>query len=225
MPITIVHESLPYVDPEPTAAERAAAEALIAHERTLEPDDPHHIHLPPAPTPTAFLTPLLTAELTRIASTNPEGTPSKAKLAALDLARYEAPDPPSPTTLSALPPSEARAQLQDLLSRAYASHGYVASRRAHLALLEAYGKNAWLVGNAGLEAEVRAAEAELSAARREVDATTLRRRQAQDAVAGEMASLEEAWKRGVGRVLETEAAVEGLRREGLGLRRLLAEGV
>ncbi|KAH6845117.1 Pre-mRNA-splicing factor SPF27 [Chaetomium sp. MPI-CAGE-AT-0009] len=224
MPITIVHESLPYVDPDPTAAERAAAEALIAHERTLEPDDPHHIHLPPAPTPTAFLTPLLSAELSRIANASPDA-PSKAKLNVLDLSRYEAPEPPSPTTLSALPAADARAQLAALLSRAYASHGYVSSRRAHLALLEAYGKNAWLVGNAALEDEVRRAEAELAAARREVDAVTLRRRQAQDAAAGEMASLEEAWKRGVGRVLETEAAVEGLRREGLGLRRRLAEGV
>lgn len=186
------------------------------------PDDPHHLHLPPPPTPTAFLTPLLTAELTRLA-THPD-SPSQAKLTALDLSRYEAPDPPSPSTLAALPTTQARAQLlQDSLARAYASQGYVASRRAHLALLEAYGKNAWLVGNAALEGEMRAAEAELAAARREVDGATLRRRAAQDGVAGEMASLEEAWRRGVGRVLETEAAVEGLRREGDGLRRVLAE--
>ncbi|KAH6649892.1 Pre-mRNA-splicing factor SPF27 [Chaetomium tenue] len=222
MPVDFVHESLPYVDPDPTPAERAAAEALIAEERTQVPDDPHHLHLPPAPTPTAFLTPLLTAELTRLATTDPS-TRSQSKLTALDFTRYEAPDPPSPATLNTLPTAHARAQfLQTTLSRAYASHSYIASRRTHLALLEAYGKNAWLVGNASLEGEVRAAEQELAIARREVDATTLRRRAAQDAVAGEMAALEEAWRSGVGRVLETEAAVEGLRREGLGLRRRLA---
>ncbi|EAQ92452.1 hypothetical protein CHGG_00687 [Chaetomium globosum CBS 148.51] len=203
MPIDIVHESLPYVDPDTTPAERAAAEALIAEERTQVPDDPHHLHLPPAPSPTAFLTPLLTAELTRLSTTDPS-SPSQSKLTALDFTR-RAPN-------SSKPRSRGRT----------ASHSYIASRRTHLALLEAYGKNAWLVGNAALEGEVRAAEQELAGARREVDATTLRRRAAQDAVAGEMAALEEAWRRGVGRVLETEAAVEGLRREGLELRRRLA---
>ncbi|KAL2159705.1 hypothetical protein VTH06DRAFT_2274, partial [Thermothelomyces fergusii] len=91
MPITIVHESLPYIDPDPTPAERAAAEALIAQERSLVPDDPHHALLPPPPQPTAFLTPLLAGELERLAAA-PD--PAKAKLAALDLSRYEAPEPP-----------------------------------------------------------------------------------------------------------------------------------
>ena len=41
----------------------------------------------------------------------------------------------------------------------------------------------------------------------------------QENVSGEFATLEETWKRGVGRVLETEVAVEGLRREILDKRR------
>ncbi|KAK4248798.1 Pre-mRNA-splicing factor SPF27 [Corynascus novoguineensis] len=212
MPITIVHESLPYIDTDPTPAERAAAEALIAQERALVPDDPHHALLPPPPEPTTFLTPLLTTELSRLAS-SPD--PSKSKLAALDLARYEAPDPPSDDA----PVSE----LQAALARSYTSHAHVRSRRAHLALLDSYGRNAWLVGNHALEGELRQLERELAEARREVDLTTLRRREAQDAVAGEMASLEAAWRAGVGRVLETEAAVEGVRKEILELRRRLAE--
>ncbi|KAK4104082.1 hypothetical protein N658DRAFT_241652 [Parathielavia hyrcaniae] len=220
--ITTIHESLPYIDPDTTPSERAAAEALIAQERSLVPDDPHHALLPPPPPPThksPFLTPLLTTELTRLSSSS---DPSKSKLTALDLSRYEAPDPPSPTALSALSPPEAAALLQQTLARAYTAQTYIASRRAHLALLDAYGKNAWLVGNYQLEGELRALEAELAGMRREMDLLTLRRREAQAQAGPEMASLEEAWKRGVGRVLETEAAAEGLRREVLAERRRIA---
>ncbi|KAK4122361.1 hypothetical protein N657DRAFT_531667, partial [Parathielavia appendiculata] len=214
--ITAVHESLPYIDLDPTPSERAIAEALIAQERSLVPDDPHHALLPPPPTATPFLTPLLTAELSRLASSS---DPSKAKLAALDFSRYEAPDPPSPTTLSTLPPSEATTLLQQTLTRAYTAQTYISSRRAHLALLDTYGKNAWLVGNYYLEGELKALEKELAETRREIDLLTLQRKETQAQAGPEMASLEEAWKRGVGRVLETEAAAEGLRREVLAERR------
>ncbi|KAK4032487.1 Pre-mRNA-splicing factor SPF27 [Parachaetomium inaequale] len=218
MPITIVHESLPYIDPDPTPTERAAAEALIAAERALVPDDPYHALLPPPASPTPFLTPLLTTELTRLSSAP---TPQKSKLSALDFTRYEAPDPPN---TSGLPPSKTIPLLQTALTAAYTSHTYISSRRAHLALLDSYGKNAWLVGNHQLEGELKALERELAEARRKVDLVTLNRKEAQDAVAAEMVSLGEAWKSGVGRVLETEAAVEGVRREVLGVRRRVAEG-
>ncbi|KAG7288653.1 hypothetical protein NEMBOFW57_005007 [Staphylotrichum longicolle] len=208
--ITTVHESLPYIDPDPTPTDRAAAEALIAAERALVPDDPHHALLPPPPSETThpFLTPLLAAELDRLAA-SPD--PSKSKLAgALDLSRYEAPDPPANPTPETL---------QSTLARAYTAQSYIASRRAHLALLDSYGKNAWLVGNYQLEGELRALERELAEARREIDLVTLRRKEAQGQAGPEMRSLEDAWRSGVGRVLEAEAAAEGLRREGEGWRR------
>ncbi|KAK4138092.1 hypothetical protein BT67DRAFT_131190 [Trichocladium antarcticum] len=212
--ITTVHESLPYIDPDPTPTERAAAEALIAAERLLVPDDPHHALLPPAPTASASASPsasplLLQAELARLARS------PTSKLSALDLTRYEAPDPPSTTSLPLL---------QQSLAAAYTSQAYIAARRTHLALLDSYGKNAWLVGNQQLEGELRAVEGELAAARRAIDATTLQRKQAQDAAEPELVALEETWKRGVGRVLETEAAAEGLRREILEGRRRIAAG-
>ncbi|KAK3900738.1 Pre-mRNA-splicing factor SPF27 [Staphylotrichum tortipilum] len=203
--ITTIHESLPYIDPEPTPSSRAAAEALIAAERALVPDDPHHALLPPPPQPTPFLTPLLTSELTRL-STSPD--PSKSKLSALDLSRYEAPSLPSPPTADSL---------STTLAAAYTSHAYVASRRAHLALLDSYGRNAWLVGNEQLAGELKGLEAELAAAQREIDLVTARRKEAQERAGPELAALGEAWKGGVGRVLETEAAVEGVRREVLGV--------
>ncbi|KAH6630966.1 Pre-mRNA-splicing factor SPF27 [Chaetomium sp. MPI-SDFR-AT-0129] len=204
MPVDFVHQSLPYIDPEPTPEAIAAAEALITEERALVPDDPHHIHLPTAPTPTPFLTPLLTAELARLSSST---DPSTAKLSALNFTRYEAPEPSAPNSTSSA------SDLQTALSQAYTSHAYIASRRVHLALLDTHGRNAWLIGNEQLAGELRQLETELAATKREVDLVTLNRRAAQDAVAGEMGSLAGAWQGGVGRVLETEAAVEGVRRE------------
>jgi pre-mRNA-splicing factor SPF27 len=196
------------IDPEPTSSQRAAAEALITAERALVPDDPFHALLPAAPQPSKHLTPFLEAELSRAAT----GT----KLSALDFSRYEAVDPPS---LSSDTPSEtARAELSSALSRAYTSHKYVAGRRAHLALLDSYGKNAWLVGNWQLEGELKRVERELADAKRAIDVVSLQRRNAQAEVAAEMTGLDEAWRKGVGRVLETEAAAEKLRRDVLEVR-------
>ncbi|KAK3373321.1 Pre-mRNA-splicing factor SPF27 [Lasiosphaeria ovina] len=214
--ITTVHESLPYIDTEPTAAERAAATALIDAERASSgPDDAFHALLPPLPS-TSSLTPLLEAELARV-----QASPS-SKLSALDLSRYEAPELPS--GLASLPAPGARAALSAALARAYASQGYIAGRRMHLALLDSYGKNAWLVGNWQLEGCVRAVERELASARRAIDVVALQRQRAQDEAGPELKGLDETWRRGVSRVLETEAAAEGLRREILEVRRQRAEG-
>ncbi|KAI0164389.1 Pre-mRNA-splicing factor SPF27 [Hypoxylon sp. FL1284] len=191
---TTVHESLPYIDAEPSAAERAAAESLIAAELRASPPSPSSSALPSLPPPS--FSPLMSAELDRIASKQP--------LKAIDLTRYES-DPPSPSST----PPEQRAALR----RAYAAATYVEGRHAHLRLLDAYGRNAWLVGNWGLEAEVRTLERELAAARRDVDLLTVARRRAQDEVAGELRGLDEAWRRGVAAVVETEIAAEGLRRQ------------
>lgn len=46
-----------------------------------------------------------------------------------------------------------------------------------------------------------------------MDRLALERRRVQEGVAGEMRGLEVAWKKGVGSVLETEVAIEGLRNE------------
>lgn len=201
------------IDPDPTSASRAAAEALIAAERLLVPDDPHHALLPPPlPETSPFLTPLLASEFARIASSTSADPSKPPKLSALDLSRYEAPTlPPSFSTLSSA--EEKAALLQQTLSAAYTSQSYISSRRAHLALLDSYGKNAWLVGNYQLEGELKALESELAETKKAIDVLTLQRKEAQEQAGPEMQGLEETWKRGVGRVLETEAAAEGLRRE------------
>lgn len=173
-------------------------------ERAEVPDDPNHALLPPPAT--ANFTPAMSAELDRAAA--------KKTLSAIDLARYEALEPPSASA-----PAD---ELASVLRRAYASATYLSGRRAHLALLDSYGKNAWLVGNYGLEAELKALERELAEARREIDVLAVRRRRAQDGVAAELVGLEDTWKKGVARVLETEVATEALRREVLEARRRLA---
>ncbi|KAI5462579.1 Pre-mRNA-splicing factor SPF27 [Mariannaea sp. PMI_226] len=175
------HESLPYIDTEPTPEALDAARALIQAEATSQPRASS-----PAPEPS--FSPAIQSELSRIASS----TASQP----LDLSRYEAPssDAPPATAL----PSSAVAQ------------SYLESRQSNLALLEKWGKNAWLLGNHALESELQALERDLAAAKRDIDLVNLERRNRQEAVAAEMKTLDETWRAGVGRVLETEVAVEEL---------------
>ncbi|KAI0402536.1 Pre-mRNA-splicing factor SPF27 [Xylaria palmicola] len=199
---TTVHESLPYIDQEPTPSERIAAESLIAAELSSSssssassPESSSSSALPPLPPPN--FTPLMAAELSRVAS--------GAALDGIDATRYEIQDSPSSSSPSDLAP---------LLSRAYATHTYLRHRQAHLRLLDAYGKNAWLVANWHAEAgDLAALERDLAAARRDVDVVNLERRRRQDDVGEELRALGDAWRRGVGRVLETEVATEALRRQ------------
>ncbi|KAK7744464.1 hypothetical protein SLS53_003348 [Cytospora paraplurivora] len=200
-----------YVDPEPTPEERAAAEALISLERSAVPDDPDHALLPPPVQPN--FTPLVQAELDRIASSADPEKPTP--LRAIDLSRYEAPDVD--------PATAGRQDLEPALAQSYTAMSYLSARRQNLALLDSYGKNAWLVGNWHLEAELKALEGELAAARREIDLVTIRRQRLQGDVGGEIRGLDETWRRGVGRVLETEIAAEGVRREVLEVQRQLTE--
>jgi pre-mRNA-splicing factor SPF27 len=140
------------------------------------------------------------SELDRIASQTP--------LKAIDLSRYEVQDDSSSFPASAKP-----SDLVTPLQRAYATHTYLEGRRTHLQLLDAYGKNAWLVGNWQAEAELAALERDLAATKKEIDVVNIQRRRLQDEVADELKGLEESWKKGVGRVLETELATEGLRQQ------------
>ncbi|KAK6583881.1 hypothetical protein PZA11_003611 [Diplocarpon coronariae] len=177
MPLTnAIHESLPYIDSEPTPSERAAALALISLEASTPATASEHPLLPPlAP---QKLTPLMLSEFAR--------TLQKWRTA---------------------------------LERAYTSQSYLEGRIANLELLERYGKNAWLEGNRQLEDVLRALERELEERKGEIDGVVIERKNAQEAVSGELKGLEEGWRRGVGRVLETEVAAEAVRREILERRR------
>ncbi|CCT68742.1 related to BCAS2 family protein [Fusarium fujikuroi] len=178
------HESLPYVDQEPAPEALAAARDLIAAEASSQ-------HPLPTSNPEPSFTPAMIAELERVSQSTP--------LAPLDLSRYEAPSPGAPPA-TALP-------------AAAIAHSYLSSRLTNLELLEKWGKNAWLLGNHGLEAELQALERELAAVKREIDIVNLERQKRQNAVGAEIKTLDDTWRTGVGRVLETEVAVEELRRK------------
>ncbi|CAK7273185.1 hypothetical protein SEPCBS57363_005526 [Sporothrix epigloea] len=204
--ITSVHDSLPYIDPEPTPTQRKAAEALVAVERAAVPDDVNHALLRPLYEPK--YTQAIQTEIQRHADANSKGAMSEP-LRALDFSRYEIND--------SLPDGSDAAE--PALAKAYISQEYLRGRRAHLALLDRFGKNAWLVSNWRTEANLKRLEADLAEARKAVDSITLQRQRVQDEAASELQSLDTAWRIGVGQVLETEAAAEELRLQVLKTRR------
>jgi pre-mRNA-splicing factor SPF27 len=141
-----------------------------------------------------------------------------SKMSGIDMKRYEELDAPEPAT-DAEPRDATLARWTTALRQAYTSAEYVGARLTQLGLLEKFGKNAWLVGNAQLEDVLTRIEAELADVRTQHEEIGVLRRTQQEAVAGEVRTLEETWKKGVGRVLETEVAAEGLKAQILERRR------
>lgn len=73
-------------------------------------------------------------------------------------------------------------------------------------MLDAYGKNAWLVGNAQLEDLLRAVERELVGVREEVEATNRERKRLQEDGRRALEGAEERWRSGVGGLVEVLVA-------------------
>lgn len=143
-----------------------------------------------------------------------------SKLSGVDMKRYEdldAPENTNPTSDEDRP--ELLAKWNHALKQAYTSSGHVDSRLTQLGLLERFGKNAWLVGNSQLEDVLKRIETELAGVRKQQEEVEAQRRSQQEGVHGEIKTLEETWKKGVGRVLETEVAAEGLKQQILERRR------
>ncbi|POR34617.1 Pre-mRNA-splicing factor SPF27, partial [Tolypocladium paradoxum] len=103
------------------------------------------------------------------------------------------------------------ALLRPVLAAACVSAAYLDARARNLALLDAHGAPAWLLANYHLEHALRRVERELADVRRLVDDVNARRARRQADVRAEMLMLDDAWRKGVGRVLETELAVEQLK--------------
>jgi pre-mRNA-splicing factor SPF27 len=183
------HESLPYTDAEPSAEALAAARALISAEASSSSAAP-----PPA--------------------THPSSAPPVPSNP-LDLSRYEAQELPPPST-STQDAAAAAAAAAAALSSAYTSSSYLASRTAHLRLLDhaPSGRNAWLLANHQLESLLlKPLERDLAATEADIDRLNAHRRDRQLVAGAEIASLERDWKAAVGRALETEVAVEELREQ------------
>jgi pre-mRNA-splicing factor SPF27 len=151
----------------------------------------------------------MTLEVERKASNKP--------LTGIDLTRYEAPD--APVRTSDVPDLDA---WRETLRKAYTSSSHLSKRAENLGLLEEFGKNAWLIGNSQLEIILGALERELAETKEAAELVNKERKIAQEAVSGELAGLEETWKRGVGAILDVEVANEALRMQILDIRRQMA---
>jgi pre-mRNA-splicing factor SPF27 len=194
-------DHLPYVDPAPSEEAIAAANQLIQAE--LDSDATATLHASIPALRERNFSDLVDAEHVKLATGEPRDQ-------GIDLSRYEAPDAPAAGDIDGWKIS---------LQRAYTSAEYLRSRETNLALLETYGKNAWLVANSQLEDLLRYLEKEIDAQRIEVEDIERERRNAQGAVAGEMHGLETSWREGVGQLIEVLAAAEGVRGEILQRRR------
>ncbi|KAF1972670.1 hypothetical protein BU23DRAFT_580768 [Bimuria novae-zelandiae CBS 107.79] len=215
----LIHESydsLPYVDAPPDQATVEAAIGLIAQDIQSAGVDTAQLH--PALIPATAYTPTFSDAVEQeharlLADAN-------SKLSAIDLTRYEdleAPPTTNPTSDEDKP--EVLAQWNAALKKAYTSSEYVNARLIELGLLEKFGKNAWLIANNHHEDILKGIEEELADVRRQQQEVEALRRQQQESVHAEIKTLEETWKQGVGRVLETEVAAEGLKQQILERRR------
>lgn len=196
-------DALPYIDPAPSDEALAAANALV--QQDLSPDAATALHSSIPDVRAPQFSSLVDAEHAFLA----EGKP---RTVGIDLSRYEALDAPEA--------GSDIASWRVTLQKAYASAEYLRGRETNLALLETYGKNAWLVGNHQLEGLLKGLEAEIEAARIELETVERERRDAQANVQGEVEGLERGWVEGVGRLIEVLAAAEGVRGNILERRRL-----
>ncbi|KAK1818440.1 hypothetical protein LTR12_007120 [Friedmanniomyces endolithicus] len=200
--------ALPFVEPVPSAEAMAAANFLI--ETELPPNHATTAH-PSLPTTREIrYSALIETEHTRLSS----GVP-RADNVGIDLTRYAPPEPPSPTA--------SKETWTTALQQAYTSAEYLSARSVNLSLLEAYGRNAWLVGNGQLENELKGLEADVERAKLEQEAVEQARRAVQGNAEGEIRGLEEGWRSGVGRMIEVLAAGERVKGEILEKRRRVTQ--
>ncbi len=129
----------------------------------------------------------------------------------IDLSRYEEPEGPSD--------DKNIAAWKQSLRKAYSSSTYLSGRMSNLSLLEELGKNAWLIGNSQLEDILRQLEKELGELNAATESVNKSRKAAQEGSRGEIIGLEETWRRGIGRIIEVEVAVEETRKQILDKRR------
>ncbi|GAB7358621.1 hypothetical protein MBLNU230_g3851t1 [Neophaeotheca triangularis] len=196
---------LPYIDAQPAAPAISAAQNLVLAEVHTDHQTTTHPSLPAAYEPN--FTPALAAEIDRLAN-------GEAKPPGIDMTRYDSLDAPENADTTAW---------TSVLRQAYASREYLQTWQTNLSLMEVYGKNAWLIGNDALEQELRALEREVEAVKIERERLEQERRTEQAGVLEELRILEDGWRRGISRLIETQVAGERLRLEGLNKMRMGAK--
>ncbi|KAK2802254.1 hypothetical protein FQN50_007435 [Emmonsiellopsis sp. PD_5] len=204
------HDSLPYIDGEPSLQVRAAIDRLISAELPSNYQTTLHPSIPALPEPK--FSDLMQKELER----KEAGLPITG---GIDLSRYEAPEAPEDTLASGKEPAAILDNWQQTLRRAYTASSHLITRQENLSLLDSHGKNAWLIGNAQLEDILRQLEKELQDTKEATDAVHRERKMRQESARGELVGLQDAWRRGVGGIIDVELAAEKLRRDILEKRR------
>lgn len=201
------------IDTEPSPQKRLEIEKTISaelpggYQTTLHPSVP--------PLPEDRFSSLIQQELERKKSNLPI-------TGGIDLSRYEAPEPPS-TSETDKAPSGVLGDWRTTLRKAYTSSSHLATRQENLTLLDEHGKKAWLIGNSQLEEILRGLEKELAETKESTEAIHRQRKMLQENRRGELVGLEDAWKRGVGGIIDVELAAENLRLEILEKRRLQSQ--
>lgn len=201
----------PDVDSPLTESARQKAQQLITAE--LSPDHSTSLHPSIPAAPESHISALLQQEIDRKAA----GAPLSG---GIDLSRYEAPEAPTRASDTDAPDLE---EWRQTLQKAYTSSSHLSKRHENLTLLEEGGKNAWLIGNSQLEDILRGLEKELAETKEAAEEVNRQRKIAQESSQGELVSLQDTWKRGIGAVLDVELASEGLRMQILEHRRVAAQ--
>lgn len=97
------------------------------------------------------------------------------------------------------------------LRQVYVASTFLSGRQDNLHLLDEYGKNAWLVSNDRAEEILKDLERTLATLKSETDEINKSRKVTQEAHKAELLGLQDAWRRGIGQILEIEVATEELR--------------
>jgi pre-mRNA-splicing factor SPF27 len=200
-------------DEDPSPAARAEIARLIAAELPSDYQTTLHPAIPELPE--SRFSSLIQQELERKELGDPI-------VGGIDLSRYEAPE--APTADPNQNPSDILDNWKQTLRRAYTASSHLSGRLENLSLLEEYGKNAWLIGNAQLEEMLRQVEKELEETKQATEAVNKERKLRQETAKAELAGLEDAWRRAVSGTIEVEIAAESLRMETLEKRRQQARG-
>lgn len=184
------------IDPAISDSQKNAALKLI--QREVPKDSTTRLHSSILSLPESRLTPLLQQEVTRAGS-------GKPMTGGIDSSRYESFAEVSPDTNIEL--------MKAALRTAYANMTYLSERQTNITLLEEYGKNAWLIGNSHTEDMQKRLQVELEATKAEIETINRNRKTAQEDSKGELLGLEETWKQGISRIIETQLATDELRRQ------------
>ena len=188
--------ALPDIDPDITEFERQHAKTSIA--RHLPDRHATTPHPSLAPLPAANFSEIFRKEIDRIAA-------GDARQQGIDVSRYEAPDEPA---------SESdEATMRQALRTAYISSTFLSDRHTNLQLLDEFGKNAWLIGNSQTEEILQGQERELVGLKSQTESVNKTRKAAQENSRAELLTLQENWKRGIGKILEIQVATDQLRRQ------------